>query len=81
MRVKNLSKKELKKYDLDQGVKIIDQNNPNLHRLGIRNGYIITHINGDSINDASELMRIRRETINDILFIAPDGERERIIFN
>jgi len=81
MRLKNLSNKELKKYDLNQGMKIIDQNNPNLYRLGIRNGYIITHINGNPINDASELTEIQREAINDILFIAPDGERERIIFN
>ena len=27
------------------------------------------------------LTEIQREAINDILFIAPDGERERIIFN
>lgn len=81
MRVKTLSKKELKKFDLKNGVKILNQNNPNLYRLGIRNGYMISHINGKPIDGANELKMIRGEAISDILFISPDGERERIIFD
>lgn len=81
MRVKNLSKKELKELDLKNGIKILDQNNPNLYRLGVRSGYIISHINGKSIENANELKKIEMENINDILFISPNGDRERIIFD
>ena len=56
--LKDLSKKELKKYDLEGGAKITQSQNETLNYYGVEKGSIILSINKKKITDASEAVRI-----------------------
>ena len=81
MQLKNISKEELKKLDLKNGVKVINHKNNTLYRMGISPGYVLTEINGEEIKNTSDITNLEKEIkINQITFVSPNGEKERLIF-
>jgi Do/DeqQ family serine protease len=83
--LKDVSKKEIKKYDIPGGARIITNQNKNLIYYGVKEGYIITKINKKPVLNANDAVReidasfgagnpIYLEVIN------LDGERERYAF-
>ena len=49
--------------------------------MGIREGYILTEINSISIKKTDDLSLINSNTkINQMIFVSPSGEKERLIF-
>ena len=81
MQIKNMSKEELETLDLDYGVKVLNHRNNTLYRMGINPGYIITEINGEAVNNTSEIKKFKNNIkISQITFVSPDGEKEKLIF-
>lgn len=83
--LKDVTKKELKKYKISGGAKIFKNKNKNLSYYGVKEGYIITKINKKPILNASDAAKeidasygkgssIYIEVIN------LKGERERYVF-
>jgi Do/DeqQ family serine protease len=83
--LKDVSKKEIKKFDISGGARIITNQNKNLNYYGVKEGYIITKINKKPVLNASDAVKeidasfgaghpIYIEVIN------LDGERERYAF-
>ncbi|WP_218598648.1 trypsin-like peptidase domain-containing protein [Polaribacter sp. NJDZ03] len=83
--LKDVSKKEIKKFDIPGGARIMTNQNKNLNYYGVKEGYIITKINKKPVLNASEAVKeidasfgvgnpIYIEVIN------LDGERERYAF-
>jgi len=81
MEVKNTSLKELKKYGVENGLIIVQNNNERLKEIaGINNGYVIYSINNSLIKKIDDLQGINIRKISTIIFVSPEGEKERIIF-
>ena len=81
MQLKNMSKKELKTLNLENGVKVLNHRNNTLYRMGISPGYVLTEINGEEIKNTMDISRLEKELkISQITFVSPDGEKERLIF-
>jgi len=83
--LKNLSSKELKSLNINNGVKIIDVHNKLLQRYGVKIGYIITAINSKnvfSVDEVNDMInnRSRNEAMR-IEMLNTAGEKERYIFN
>ncbi|APZ47829.1 serine protease [Polaribacter reichenbachii] len=55
--LKDLSEKELKKYDLKGGAKIIENANRTLSYYGVKRGFIVTKVNKKPVLNASEAKR------------------------
>ncbi|WP_412561176.1 S1C family serine protease [Winogradskyella sp. MIT101101] len=86
--VKNIPKKELKKYDLDYGLKLTKLSDyPELEsywrKNGVEEGSIVTQINGKklySVDDAQNALRTRK--FNDPLQIEViNKEGEKVVYN
>jgi S1-C subfamily serine protease len=79
--LKNLTKKELKKIDLKNGVMIIRTANDEAENS--LKGYVITKINSTLINDAAKAIRILEALGKDrryeivIEMLSPDGVKDR----
>ncbi|MFL2666490.1 MAG: trypsin-like peptidase domain-containing protein [Flavobacteriaceae bacterium] len=81
MQLKNMSKGELAKLELKNGVKVLNHRNNTLYRMGISPGYVLTEINGEAINNTADISNFLNDTkINQITFVSPTGEKERLIF-
>jgi Do/DeqQ family serine protease len=81
MQLKNMSKEELKDLDLNYGVRVINHRNNTLYRMGIAPGYVLTEINGEEIKNTAEISSLEKKLkINQITFISPQGEKEKLIF-
>ena len=81
MQLKNMSKEELEVLGLKNGVKVLNHRNNTLYRMGISPGYILTEINGELINNTKNILSLESEIkINQITFVSPEGEKERLIF-
>ena len=81
MQLKNMSKEELKELDLSNGIKVLNNRNGSLYRMGIREGYVLTEINSITIENTDDLSSINSNTkINQMIFYSPEGEKERLIF-
>ena len=83
--LKDLNKKELKKYNIDGGAKIVRNNNGNLDYYGVKEGYIITKINKKSVLNANDAAKtIDASYVNGtpiyIEVINLNGEKERYAF-
>jgi len=83
--LKDLSKKELKKYSIKGGAKIIRNGNRNLDYYGVKEGYIITEINKKPVTNASEAAKIIDASYGNgkVIYIEVvnlEGERERYAF-
>jgi serine protease Do len=81
MQINNTTQEELDNLDLTHGVKILNNRNGSLYRMGIREGYILSEINSSPIKNTDDLKSITSNTkINQMIFFTPDGEKERLIF-
>jgi len=81
MQLKNMSSEELGKFNIKNGVKILNHRNNSLYRMGIKPGYVLTEINGKNIKSTNDLSGFNSDTkINQMTFISPKGEKERLIF-
>ncbi|WP_372766097.1 trypsin-like peptidase domain-containing protein [Lutibacter sp.] len=82
--LENLSKEELKKLNISNGVRISEITNKELLYYGVKKGYIITSINSNkvySVNDVNNM--IANKTSDEVLRIEMlnlKGEQERYIF-
>jgi len=83
-RLLDLSVKELEENHIKNGVKIIDIENEYLINYGVKDGYIITGINGSPINSADEVAQIIEKYLGKypirLEVINLKGEAERYIF-
>jgi len=85
--LKNASKSELKKYDSEYGVKISEiseKNKDYWYENGVKEGTIITAINGVKVNSIEDVERVKNDTSNyqlSIELINEKGEKERYRFN
>ncbi len=82
--LENLSDTDLKQYKLSSGVKVSGVENQDLLKYGVKNGYIITSVNGVAVKNANDVERIissklNKETIR-IEMVNLEGEEERYIF-
>ena len=68
----NISDKLKKNLRIDYGVQVVKVGNGLLKKSGIREGYIITHINGTPIKDVNTLNMIT-STVQTIDGLYPDG--------
>lgn len=80
MSVKNLNQEQKEYLDLDQGVIIDELNNRRLLRYGIGEEFIILEINNKKIEDVADIEAVDLKSLKSLLFLKPNGERERIIF-
>ncbi|WP_299064150.1 trypsin-like peptidase domain-containing protein [uncultured Polaribacter sp.] len=83
--LKDLSKDELKKHKIEGGAKIIGIGNKNLNYYGVKEGFIITKINKQSVTDAGQTAKIIDASYGKgnpifIEVINLDGEKERYAF-
>ena len=84
---KNASKADLKKYDLDYGVKISEvseRNKDYWYENGVKEGTIITAINGVKIKSIEDVERAKNDKSSyqlSIELINENGEKERYRFN
>lgn len=83
--LKDLSKKDIKKYDISGGARIVANQNKNLIYYGVKEGYIITKINKKPIIDASDAVKIIDASFGKgqpiyVEVINLEGERERYAF-
>ena len=83
--LKDLSKKELKKYKIKGGAKISQNGNKNLVYYGVKEGYIIIEINKQPILNASDAAKTIDASYGKgqpiyIEVINLEGERERYAF-
>ncbi|WP_282073652.1 trypsin-like peptidase domain-containing protein [Polaribacter atrinae] len=83
--LKDVSKKEIKKFDIPGGARIITNQNKNLIYYGVKEGYIITKINKKPVLNASDAVKEIEASFgigNPIILevINLDGEKERYAF-
>ncbi len=80
----NLDKKELKKLNVPNGVKIIAISNKELMYYGVKKGYIITAINNKKVNTIDDvndmIVNKTNEEVLRIEMLNLNGEKERYIF-
>ncbi|OAD44558.1 trypsin-like peptidase domain-containing protein [Polaribacter atrinae] len=83
--LKDVSKKEIKKFDIPGGARIMTNQNKNLIYYGVKEGYIITKINKKPVLNASDAVKEIEASFgigNPIILevINLDGEKERYAF-
>lgn len=61
--LKDLSKEEKRKLNIKGGAKIQTNNNKSLEYYGVKEGYIITKINRQSISNASDAVRVLENSV------------------
>jgi len=83
-RLKNLSVKDLEKNHINNGVKITDIENEYLINYGVKEGYIITSVNGVAVNTADDVEKVISSYLGKypvrLEMINLKGEQERYIF-
>ena len=80
MYLTNINSEQKEYFGLDQGVIIKELMNRRLYRYGIDDGFILLEINNKKIKDVSDIDAFNVNNLNSILFLKPNGEKERIIF-
>lgn len=83
--LKDLTKKEMKKFNLSGGAKILRNGNKSLDYYGVKEGFIITEINKKPVLNASDAAKAIDASYGKgspiyIEVINLDGERERYAF-
>jgi len=78
LRELNIDKKE--EFNIDGGLIISRMGNERLYRNGINEGYIILEINNEKIYKVSDVEKFSPYDLENILFINPAGEKERLFF-
>ena len=74
-RVEPLTQSEMRKYNVDYGVKVTEVNDGKLKELGIRKGYTILTINGVKVKNAAHAKELTNSerSLKSISGIQPDG--------
>ena len=79
MEVRELTNEQKEDYDTQEGLYISNMNNRRLYQNGIDSGYIILEINGQKVSKLSDVKGFKMGDIENILFLNPAGEKEKII--
>tara|TARA_S200000501_G_C20836086_1_gene749430 strand:- start:393 stop:1781 length:1389 start_codon:yes stop_codon:yes gene_type:complete len=80
MLLKNINSDEKEYFKIENGVIIKELANQRLYRYGIDEGFILLEINNKKIKNVADVDAFDFENLSSILFLKPNGERERIIF-
>ncbi len=80
MYLTNINAEQKEYFKLSHGVIIKELGNQRLYRYGIDEGFILLEINNKEIKDVSDVDAIDFNNLSSILFLKPNGEKERIIF-
>ena len=79
MEVRELTSEQKKEYNTDYGLYISNMNNRRLYQNGIDSGYLILEVNGNKVDVLSDVKGYKINDLESILFLNPDGEKEKII--
>ena len=79
MEVRELSSEQRQKFNTNYGLYISNMNNRRLYQNGIDSGYIILEVNGKKVNVLSDVKGYKVSALESILFLNPNGEKEKII--
>ncbi|MGB2136554.1 MAG: trypsin-like peptidase domain-containing protein [Flavobacteriaceae bacterium] len=80
MYLTNINSEQKEYFDLDHGVIIKELMNRRLYRYGIDDGFILLEINNKKIKDVADVDAVDFNNLSSVLFLKPNGEKERIIF-
>ena len=80
MELRELNKSKKEEFDIDGGLIISRMGNERLYRNGINKGHIILEINNKKIYKVSDVEKFSPYDLENILFINPEGEKERLFF-
>ena len=80
MYLTNMNSKQKEYFDLDEGVIIKELGNQRLYRYGVDEGFVLLEINNKKIKDVADVDAVDFDSLSSILFLKPNGEKERIIF-
>jgi len=78
----NITDNEKYKLRINHGIKIVELKQGKLKDAGLKNGFIITHVNKQQVNGVSDFEGIIRRADGGILIegIYPNGERAYFVF-
>jgi hypothetical protein len=54
--------------------------NSRLYNYGIEEGFVVLEVNDILIDEVATIESITLESLSSILFLSPDGQKERILF-
>lgn len=80
MNLTNINDEQKEYFELDEGVIIKELRNQRLYRYGIDEGFVLLEINNKKIKDVADVDAVDFDSLSSILFLKPNGERERIVF-
>ncbi|MDA8850731.1 PDZ domain-containing protein, partial [Flavobacteriaceae bacterium] len=80
MELKNLSEEEKAIFKIEKGVVISKMLNSRLYNYGIEEGFVVLEVNDILIDEVAKIESITLESLSSILFLSPDGQKERILF-
>lgn len=80
MYLANMNSEQKEYFDLDEGVIIKELGNQRLYRYGVDEGFVLLEINNKKIKDVADVDAVDFDSLSSILFLKPNGEKERIIF-
>ena len=80
MYLTNINDEQKEYFELDEGVIIKELRNQRLYRYGIDEGFVLLEINNKKIKDVGDVDAVDYDSLSSILFLKPNGERERIVF-
>ena len=80
MYLTNINDEQKEYFELDEGVIIKELRNQRIYRYGIDEGFVLLEINNKKIKDVADLDAVDFDSLSSILFLKPNGERERIVF-
>ena len=80
MELRELNKNKKEEFNIDAGLIISRMGNERLYRNGINEGYIILEINNKKVYKVSDIEKFSPYDLENILFINPDGEKEKLFF-
>jgi S1-C subfamily serine protease len=80
MELKNLSEDEKTNFKIKKGVVISKMLNSRLYNYGIEKGFVVLEVNDILIDEVATIESITLESLSSILFLSPEGQKERILF-
>ena len=80
MYLTNINDEQKEYFELDEGVIIKELRNQRIYRYGIDEGFVLLEINNKKIKDVADVDAVDVDSLSSILFLKPNGERERIVF-
>tara|TARA_B100001250_G_scaffold247918_1_gene213134 strand:+ start:4086 stop:5465 length:1380 start_codon:yes stop_codon:yes gene_type:complete len=80
MELRELNKNKKEEFNIDAGLIISRMRNERLYRNGINEGHVILEINNKKLYKVSDIENFSPYDLENILFINPDGEKERLFF-